>query len=196
MRQLWETLPRYLRIKWTERLSRIRSVKGQTASFNDFCQFVSEQANLARNPIYSEESISKPMNAVEKYHKQNDRKLREDMSIVFTLPESFLTWVWSKTCSHEFSSIVLKGLWKPQKSVRCQATCIYRTLILWFCYLFGLVLSTLPDNPRDSRFWAVSHGLQGRFPFSQNFRKFRLNRKWKMFRRFVRVENSRKKWKI
>ena len=37
MRQLWETLPRYLRSKCTERVSRIRSVKGQTASFNDFC---------------------------------------------------------------------------------------------------------------------------------------------------------------
>ncbi|CAH3148563.1 unnamed protein product, partial [Porites lobata] len=44
------------------------------ASFNDFCQFVSEQADLATDPIYSEEGISKPMNAVEKYHKQNERK--------------------------------------------------------------------------------------------------------------------------
>ena len=76
MRQLWEKLPLYLRSKWTERVSRIRSVKGQTASFNDFCQFVSEQADLATDPIYSEESISKPMNAVEKYHKQNDRKTK------------------------------------------------------------------------------------------------------------------------
>ena len=74
MRQLWERLPRYLRSKWTERVSRIRSVKGQTASFNDFCQFVSEQADLATDPIYSEEGISKPMNAVDKYHKQNERK--------------------------------------------------------------------------------------------------------------------------
>ena len=49
-------------------------VKGQTASFNDFCQFVSEQADLATDPIYSEEGISKPMNAVDKYHKQNERK--------------------------------------------------------------------------------------------------------------------------
>ena len=128
MRQLWETLPRYLRSKWTERVSRIRSVKGQTASFNDFCQFVSEQADLATDPIYSEESSSKAMNAVKKYHKQNGAKLRDDMSIVFTLPESFVTRDRSKTCSHEFSSILLKGLWKPQKSVRCQATCIYLTI--------------------------------------------------------------------
>ena len=49
------------------------------------------------------------------------------------------------------------------------------------------MLSTLPDNPRDSRFWAVSHGLQGRFPLSQNFRKFRFDRKWKTFHRFVLV---------
>ena len=76
MRQLWEKLPRYLRSKWTERVSRIRSVKGQTASFNDFCQFVSEQADLATDPIYSEESISKAMNAVKKYHKQNERKTK------------------------------------------------------------------------------------------------------------------------
>lgn len=47
MRQLWEKLPRYLHSKWTERVSKIRSVKGQTASFNDFCQFVSERADLA-----------------------------------------------------------------------------------------------------------------------------------------------------
>ena len=36
----------------------------------------------------------------------------------------------------------------------------------------------------------------GRFPFSQNFRKFRLDRKWKTIGRFVPLENSRKKWKI
>ena len=58
------------------------------------------------------------------------------------------------------------------------------------------MLSTLPDNPRDSRFWAVSRGLQGRFPFSQNFRKFRFDRKGKTFRGFVPLENSREKWKI
>ena len=76
MRQLWERLPRYLRSKWTERVSRIRSVKGQTASFNDFCQFVSEQADLATDPIYSKEGISKRMDAVEKYHKQSERKTK------------------------------------------------------------------------------------------------------------------------
>ena len=75
-RQLWEKLPRYLRSKWTERVSRIKSVKGQTASFNNFCQFVSEQADLATDPIYSEEGISKPMDAVERYHKQNERKTK------------------------------------------------------------------------------------------------------------------------
>ena len=76
MRQLWETLPRYLRSKWTERVSRTRNIKGQTASFNDFCQFVSEQADLATDPILSEEVITKPMNAVEKYYKQNERKTK------------------------------------------------------------------------------------------------------------------------
>ena len=33
----------------------------QTATFNDFCQFVSEQADLATDTIYSEEVITKPM---------------------------------------------------------------------------------------------------------------------------------------
>ena len=76
MRQLWETLPRYLRSKWTERVSRIRSVKGQTTSFNNFCQFVSEQADLATDPIYSEEGISKAMDPFEKYLKQRERKTK------------------------------------------------------------------------------------------------------------------------
>ena len=35
----------------------------------------------------------------------------------------------------------------------------------------------------------------GRFPFSQNFRKFRLDRKWKTIGRFVPLENSRKSGK-
>ena len=35
----------------------------------------------------------------------------------------------------------------------------------------------------------------GRFPFSQNFRKFRLDRKWKTIVRFVPLENSRKSGK-
>ena len=86
MRQLWEKLPLYLRSKWTERVSRIRSVKGQTASFNEFCSFVSEQADLATDPIYSEESISKAMNAVKKYHKQNERKTKRRYEHCFHSP--------------------------------------------------------------------------------------------------------------
>ena len=38
--------------------------------------------------------------------------------------------------------------------------------------------------------------LNGRFPFSQNFRNFRFGGKWNTFRRFVPLENSQKKWKI
>ena len=83
MRQLWEKLPRYLRTKWIERVSRIRSVKGQTASFNDFCHFVSEQADLATDPIYSEECISKSMDTFDKYHKQNERKTKRGRSTNF-----------------------------------------------------------------------------------------------------------------
>ena len=74
LRQLWEKLPRYLRSKWTERVSKIRSTKRQIASFDDFSQFVSLQADLATDPVYSEEGISRPMDTVDKHHKQNDRK--------------------------------------------------------------------------------------------------------------------------
>ena len=74
LRQLWQKLPRYLTSKWTERVSKIRGVKGQRAGFNDFCQFVSGRADLATDPIYLEEGIGKPMDAVDRYHKQNQRK--------------------------------------------------------------------------------------------------------------------------
>ena len=77
LRQLWEKLPRYLRSKWTERVSKIRSTKQQIASFNDFSQFVSQQADLATDPVYSEEGISRPMDTVDKHHKhykQNEHK--------------------------------------------------------------------------------------------------------------------------
>lgn len=84
MRQLWEKLLRYLRSKWTERVCKTRSVKGQTATFDDFCQFVSEQADLATDPIYTEEGISKPMDAVEKYHKHNERKTKRGRGTNFT----------------------------------------------------------------------------------------------------------------
>ena len=74
LRQLWEKLPRYLRSKWTEKVSKIRSTKQQIASFNDFSQFVSQQADLATDPVYSEEGISRSMDTVDKHHKQNERK--------------------------------------------------------------------------------------------------------------------------
>jgi len=50
--QIWDKLPRYLRSKWTEKVSKIRNIKGQIASFNIFCQFMSEQADLATDPVY------------------------------------------------------------------------------------------------------------------------------------------------
>jgi len=40
LRQLWEK-PRYLRSKWTEKVSKIKNTKQQIASFDDFSQFVS-----------------------------------------------------------------------------------------------------------------------------------------------------------
>ena len=41
-----------------------------------------------------------------------------------------------------------------------------------------------------------TNGNSGRFPFSQNVRKFRLGKKWKTFRRFVPLGNSRKSGKF
>ena len=59
LRQLWEKLPRYLRSKWTERASKIRSTNQQVVSFNDFSEFVSQQPDLTTDPVYSEDSISR-----------------------------------------------------------------------------------------------------------------------------------------
>ena len=45
------------------------------------------------------------------------------------------------------------------------------------------------------RFWDEDD--YGRFPFSQNFRKFRFGKKWETFRRFVPLEtDSREKWNL
>ena len=54
LRQMWE---RYLRSKWTERVSKNRSNKGQAANFNNLYQFVSEQADLATDAVYSEKEL-------------------------------------------------------------------------------------------------------------------------------------------
>jgi len=72
--QLWEKLPRHLRSKWTERVSKIRSAMEHMADFGDFCQFVSEQADLATDPIYSEEVVSKSRETGEKFRKPGDRR--------------------------------------------------------------------------------------------------------------------------
>ena len=58
MRQLWEKLPRYLRSKWCERANAIRVAKGRMAGFEDFVQFVTKQADLATDPVYSEELVT------------------------------------------------------------------------------------------------------------------------------------------
>ena len=59
LRKLWEKLPRYLRSKWTERNSKTKTTKGRMANFEEFSQFVCEQAELATDPIFSEEGVSK-----------------------------------------------------------------------------------------------------------------------------------------
>ena len=60
LRQLWEKLPRHLRSKWTERNNMIKSAKGRIADFKEFSQFVREQAEVATDPVFSEERVSKP----------------------------------------------------------------------------------------------------------------------------------------
>ncbi len=59
LRKLWEKLPRYLRSKWTERNSKTKTTKGRMANFEEFSQLVCEQAELATDPIFSEEGVSK-----------------------------------------------------------------------------------------------------------------------------------------
>ena len=59
LRQLWGKLPRHLRNKWAERNSKTRNMKGRIADFEEFTQFVREQAELATDPVFSEESVTK-----------------------------------------------------------------------------------------------------------------------------------------
>ena len=59
LRQLWEKLPLYLRSKWTERASRIRNTQSRNATFSEFSKFDTEQAELATDPVFSEEFSEK-----------------------------------------------------------------------------------------------------------------------------------------
>ena len=59
MRQLWEKLRWYLRSKWCERANSIKATNKRMASFEDLVQFVTRQAELATDPIYSEELVLK-----------------------------------------------------------------------------------------------------------------------------------------
>ena len=76
--QLWEKLPRHLRSKWTERVSKIRNASERMASFNDFCQFVSEQADLVTDPIYSEETVARSKDGDVKFRRSGDRKFKRE----------------------------------------------------------------------------------------------------------------------
>ena len=67
LRQLWEKLPRHLRSKWTERNNKTKSAKGRIADFEEFSQFVREQAELATDPVFFEENVSKP------HHDEKDK---------------------------------------------------------------------------------------------------------------------------
>ena len=67
LRQLWEKLPRHLRSKLTERNNKTKSAKGKIADFEEFSQFVRKQAELATDPVFSEENVSKP------HHDEKDK---------------------------------------------------------------------------------------------------------------------------
>ena len=60
LRQHWETLPGHSRSKWTERNNKSKIAKERIADFEEFSQFVRQQAKLAIVPVFSEESVSKP----------------------------------------------------------------------------------------------------------------------------------------
>ena len=83
LRQLWEKLPRHLRSKWTERVSKIRNASERMASFNDFCQFVSEQADLATDPIYSEETVVRSKDGDAKFCRLRDRRFKREKGSSF-----------------------------------------------------------------------------------------------------------------
>ena len=67
LRQLWEKLPRHLRSKWTERNNKTKIEKGRIADFEEFSQFVRKQAELATDPVFSEENVTKP------HHDEKDK---------------------------------------------------------------------------------------------------------------------------
>ena len=67
LRQLWEKLPRHLRSKWTERNNKTKIAKGRIADFEEFSQFVHEQAELATDPVFSKENVTKP------HHDEKDK---------------------------------------------------------------------------------------------------------------------------
>ena len=69
LRQLWEKLLSYLDSKWTEWVGKMRSNKGQAANSNNFCQFVSKEADFETDLVYSAEGISRPKDTVDEYRK-------------------------------------------------------------------------------------------------------------------------------
>ena len=67
LRQLWEKLPRHLGSKWTERNNKTKSAKGRIADFEVFSHCVREQAAVATDPVFTEESVIKP------HHNEKDK---------------------------------------------------------------------------------------------------------------------------
>ncbi|CAB4017126.1 hypothetical protein AWC38_SpisGene15343 [Paramuricea clavata] len=131
-RQLWEKLPLYLRSKWTERASRIRSTQSRNATFSEFSKFVTEQAELAIDPVFSEEFSEKPhdLNECEEIGKKTlpQRKdlIREKGLCFGCLKPGHISSKCNdklvcKTCEKKHPSALHDPFWKP-KSNKLQTT--------------------------------------------------------------------------
>ena len=66
-----------------KRVSKIRNASERMASFNNFCQFVSEQADLATDPIYSEETVARAKDGDVKFRRSGDRRFKRQKGSSF-----------------------------------------------------------------------------------------------------------------
>ena len=71
-------LPRHLRSKQTERVSKIKNASEPMATVNDFCQFLSEQAHLATDPIYSEETVARSKDGDVNFRRPGNQRFRRE----------------------------------------------------------------------------------------------------------------------
>ena len=73
------------------------------ADFSDFCQFVSEQADLAADPIYSDEMVGRPKDADENFRTSGNRRFKREKGSTFgtnvSKPDGGLRIPRSRTCT-------------------------------------------------------------------------------------------------